>query len=120
MFELSENGWSDYGMQLSLNHTGYYVNHNDIFDSTISDKKLFKNAYEKVKKFILKNDEKSAKQIIAVLKKDQRHAINFAPNEEDTLLYLYVFRSIAYGLHPHQFYKFSSIFADLVRMDWPI
>lgn len=57
---------------------------------TISDKQLFKNAYEKVKKSILKNDEKSAKQIIAVLKKDQRHAINYAPDEEDTLLYLYV------------------------------
>lgn len=57
---------------------------------TISDKQLFKIAYEKVKKSILKNDEKSAKQIIAVLKKDQRHAINYAPDEEDTLLYLYV------------------------------
>lgn len=64
-------------------------NCNDI-DLIFSDKQLFKNAYEKVRKSILKNDEKSAKQIIAVLKKDQRHAINFAPDEEDTLLYLYV------------------------------
>lgn len=79
-------------------------NHNDHL--TISDKKLFKNAYEKVKKFILKNDEKSAKQIIAVLKKDQRHAINFAPNEEDTLLYLYVIWSIRCEFRLQHLYKF--------------
>lgn len=65
-------------------------NRNVIFIFTISDKQLFKIAYEKVKKSILKNDEKSAKQVIAVLKKDQRQAINYAPEEEDTLLYLYV------------------------------
>lgn len=47
-------------------------------------------------KSIWKNDEKSAKQIIAVLKKDQRHAINFAPDNEDTLLYLYVWRMSAF------------------------
>lgn len=67
-----------------------HINCNLIPVPTISDKQLFKIAYEKVKKSILKNDEKSAKQIIAVLKKDQRHAIHYAPDEEDTLLYLYV------------------------------
>lgn len=87
MIDLNENGWFDCVAKFASKSV--HTNCNDI-DLVFSDKQLFKNAYEKVRKSILKNDEKSAKQIIAVLKKDQRHAINFAPNEEDTLLYLYV------------------------------
>lgn len=95
MFDLNENGWFDCDAIIIVPN----VHCNAILVSIISDKQLFKNAYVKVKKSILKNDEKSAKQIIAVLKKDQRHAINFAPDEEDTLLYLYVNVSLATPTH---------------------
>lgn len=83
MIELNENGWlTRVKPQSSVHQIDVFLN------VKFADKKLFKNAYAKVKKAISTNDAKSAKQIIAVLKKDQRHAINFAPNDEDTLLYL--------------------------------